>query len=85
MGKEITPRRQAAIVTLRCLDIPMTFNKIEDITWVSTSNASDIWRHALANARSARLAQPVTTEHISKRFIPLPVRRTHRTHRTHRM
>ncbi|RPB00568.1 hypothetical protein L873DRAFT_1897545 [Choiromyces venosus 120613-1] len=58
-GKEITPRRRAAIVTLRCLKIPMTFKKIKDITGVSTSTVSDIWRHALANARSAQLA--VTT------------------------
>ncbi|PUU76654.1 hypothetical protein B9Z19DRAFT_1066496 [Tuber borchii] len=61
-GKEITPRCRAAIVTLRCLDIPMTFKKIEDITGVLTSTtASDIWRHALANARSACLAVTTTT------------------------
>ena len=65
IGKEITPQRQAAIVTLRCLDIPMTFKKIEDTTGVSTSTTSDIWWHALVNARSARLATttvlPVST------------------------
>ncbi|RPA94324.1 hypothetical protein L873DRAFT_1937458 [Choiromyces venosus 120613-1] len=54
-GKEITPRRRAAIVTLRCLDVPMTFKKIHEITGVSSSTASDIWRHALENARNARL------------------------------
>jgi len=70
IGKEITPRRRAAIVTLRCLDIPMTFKKIKDITGVSTSTASDIWRHALANARSARLAQAVTTVQSAPTTLP---------------
>ncbi|PWW77947.1 hypothetical protein C7212DRAFT_342367 [Tuber magnatum] len=46
--------------TLRCLDIPMTFKKIEDITAVSISTASDIWRHAFANARNAGLAITAT-------------------------
>ncbi|PUU76137.1 hypothetical protein B9Z19DRAFT_1066867 [Tuber borchii] len=51
----MTPRHWAAIVTLRYFDIPITFRKIEDITGGSTSSASDIWRPALANARSTRL------------------------------
>ena len=49
----------------------MTFKKIEDITGVSTSTASDIWRHALANARTARRAvTPVAP--VPTTFPPTP-------------
>ena len=43
----------------------MTFKKIEEVTGVSTSTASDIWRHALANARRARLAVTTVTPTVT--------------------
>lgn len=67
IGKEITPRRRAIIIAYRCLKDPMTFRQIEHVTGISKSTVSDIWRHALSNARKLRLETTCSTQDIAPR------------------
>jgi len=62
LGKKITLRRRAAIITLRSLPNPLTFQKIKDLTGIPISTANDIWLHAVDNARNARLAEGESLE-----------------------
>ena len=55
LGKQITPRRRAVIIAFRTQDPPMRFKQIGKITGVAGSTAPDIWRHAINNARQARV------------------------------
>ena len=67
LGKQITPRRRAVIIAFRTQDPPMPFKQIGEITGVAGSTANDIWRHAIKNARQAR----VTSDELEHNNQPL--------------
>jgi len=41
----------------------MPFHKIKEITGVAASTANDIWRHAVKNARQARVTSDESNNH----------------------
>jgi len=54
IGREITPRRQAAIITMR--ELGYQFKQIKTHTGVAISTASDIHRYEMKNAIAKREA-----------------------------
>jgi len=62
IGKEVTPRRRAVIITLRSLPNPISYAKIKVLTGIPSSTANDIWRHAVENAQKARHEAGQTVE-----------------------
>ena len=64
LGKEITSRRRAAIITLRSLPNPVTFQKIKDLIGFPISTTNALWLRAVDNARNAQLAEGESLEQL---------------------
>jgi len=54
IGKEVTPRKRVVIIAMQSLPKPISYEKIKELTGISTSTANDIGRRAVENALKAQ-------------------------------